>query len=1007
MNTRPIFAVLAVAITILSFGSRPAAQEIEFVSSSLWSGISDIEIAGNYAFLAMYNGLVIFDISDPENPVEVGKLFCKGEGTGVAVDGAYAYLADGSGGLRIIDISNRTQPVAVGIYDNPSAVNEVCVSGNYAYTVTEGEGIVILDVANKSNPAFLGSHQVNDVRYYDIVLRDTIAYIACPDNFGVFRYNISDPGNPRYESHYNISGGFSRLTIANDDYLIANNLGLHLYIFDISDPSDWDLVSTITGTGYDIRDVVYTSGYLLISTANQSARIEVHDFSDPSSPVFVNHYFHPDNFSLAWMANYGDNLVVATSIGILTLNINTAMQPVLIGSWDYDNNNGYSEDLLVDGDYVYVADGEDGLQIVNISDPSNPVGIGNYNSTGYSWGIAKSGNYVYLADGPGGTPIIDVSDPTDPQFVSSCPGGYDFQDVAISGNYAYLANTTYGLVIYNISGPSNPVFTGHYDTPGSAWDVLVSGNYAYIADALSGVQIINISNPASPTLAGSYDTPGTAFGLALENNHLYVADESGLIILDVSNPSDPSLLGQRSQSGSHGISLQGNLALVAMSDNGIEVIDISDPSNPSHLSWLITTGSSQMITISGDLGYIADGSSGLQVIDIHTPAVPILLSDYRMGGTAYDVAVEGNYAYVAENIGGIVSLDISNPAEPIVLSRLYQSNHWGAIAVQGNYAYVAGFTNGTFIFDISDPSNPDNIGSYYSGQGYPTAIHVDGNIAYIALSDAYDWLHSVNIAVPSSPSLIRSEASYHRTSELSMNDTLLFCAGGYLGIWDFADPGIFYHNWRYYNIPLEDLDVQGTYLFGACPDTGLMVYDISDVTSPVEVTFRDLLGAEEIELMDNYAVVGANGRGLFIYDISNPSNPVQVASTDISRSVTSIEVANNLIYVTDTYSLMIFSFPSTGIEAGAELPLTFSLSPNYPNPFNAATTIEFNLPTRAEVNVAIYDILGRRVTTLLEGEKQPGHHSLIWDARDAPSGIYFARLQINSKSEVIRMMLLK
>jgi hypothetical protein len=84
-----------------------------------------------------------------------------------------------------------------------------------------------------------------------------------------------------------------------------------------------------------------------------------------------------------------------------------------------------------------------------------------------------------------------------------------------------------------------------------------------------------------------------------------------------------------------------------------------------------------------------------------------------------------------------------------------------------------------------------------------------------------------------------------------------------------------------------------------------------------------------------------------------------------------------------------------------------SLLISYPNPFNAQTTISYSLPDAGSVMVLIYNLLGQRVTTLYEGTKMAGEHQIFWDAKDFPSGVYFARLEAGEKSQNIKMVLLK
>jgi len=72
------------------------------------------------------------------------------------------------------------------------------------------------------------------------------------------------------------------------------------------------------------------------------------------------------------------------------------------------------------------------------------------------------------------------------------------------------------------------------------------------------------------------------------------------------------------------------------------------------------------------------------------------------------------------------------------------------------------------------------------------------------------------------------------------------------------------------------------------------------------------------------------------------------------------------------------------------LPVRFELSQNFPNPFNPATHFEFGLPRDAHVKLALYDLLGREVAVLMDGELSAGYHQVTWDGGGFPSGVYLA-----------------
>jgi hypothetical protein len=83
------------------------------------------------------------------------------------------------------------------------------------------------------------------------------------------------------------------------------------------------------------------------------------------------------------------------------------------------------------------------------------------------------------------------------------------------------------------------------------------------------------------------------------------------------------------------------------------------------------------------------------------------------------------------------------------------------------------------------------------------------------------------------------------------------------------------------------------------------------------------------------------------------------------------------------------------------------LSQNYPNPFNATTVINYQLPVDDEVTLEVYNLFGQKVATLVDGEQQAGCRSVVWDASDISSGIYFYRLTAGDFTETKRMIVVK
>jgi hypothetical protein len=98
-------------------------------------------------------------------------------------------------------------------------------------------------------------------------------------------------------------------------------------------------------------------------------------------------------------------------------------------------------------------------------------------------------------------------------------------------------------------------------------------------------------------------------------------------------------------------------------------------------------------------------------------------------------------------------------------------------------------------------------------------------------------------------------------------------------------------------------------------------------------------------------------------------------------------------------------------DAPAGLPVAFALHQNQPNPFAASTRIGFALPVASRVRLEVYDLLGRRVRTLVNGFYPPGEHEVTWDRRGAGGalaspGLYFYRMEAGAYREKRRMVIL-
>jgi len=109
----------------------------------------------------------------------------------------------------------------------------------------------------------------------------------------------------------------------------------------------------------------------------------------------------------------------------------------------------------------------------------------------------------------------------------------------------------------------------------------------------------------------------------------------------------------------------------------------------------------------------------------------------------------------------------------------------------------------------------------------------------------------------------------------------------------------------------------------------------------------------------------------------------------------------NTTLTTETYQV------ATGIRDEPNLPVQYNLFANYPNPFNPSTMIAYDVPRRSNVQLSVYDVLGRKVATLVDDVQEPGSHHVQFNASNLSSGIYFYELRAGGISLHRKMVLLR
>jgi Uncharacterized conserved protein len=732
---------------------------------------------------------------------------------------------------------------------------------------------------------------------------------------------------------------------------VTNSHSNALEIVDVSDPARPVHKGSITdgagGATLKSPSFVFVYGNYAYVTSYQGSALEIIDVSDPANPVHKGsiadgaggaHLKGPMSVfvsgNYAYVTSYQGNAleIVDVSNPASPLHKGSLMNG---GGGTAPNLNG-ALSVFVSGNYAYVASYyNNALEIVDISDPANPVHKGNiadgaggaqlYNADS----VSVSGNYAYVTSATSNAlEIIDVSDPANPVHKSalldggvrgasgSAPYLDNPQSICISGNYAYIASLgSKALEIVDISDPAHPVHKGsvHNGEGGAKLSgvsfVFVSGDYAYMTSGLdSALEIIStgtvtatgvsVSTPSQ--LTGTFDLAGKNYGaytvvVTNPDGSFGILGSRFWILLPV--PTISSVLPTSgTTAGGTAVTITGSGFTGATSVNfgaaaGTGVTVISDSriivTSPPHLIGTVditvtTPGGTNAVSSSDQFTYrgiVPVVSSITPTTGPNTGSVgftSLAGSMFQSGATVVLVPVSDHMFYQSGMVSGTGGAKLSNPY---------------SVFASGNYAYVASSGNNALeIVDVSDPANPTHKGSIINGAGgaalsSPYSVYVSGTYAYVTSSNA---LEIVDVSDPANP--------VHKGS-------IADGAGG-----------------AKLQTPLS-VCVSGHYAYVASyQSNALEIVDISDPAHPVHKgSIADRTGGALLSLpysvfvSGNYAYVASSGNNaLEIVDVSDPANPVHRGSIADGTGGARLSEPHS-VFVSGAYAYMA-SYHSNALE---------------------------------------------------------------------------------------------
>ncbi|SYZ71916.1 exported hypothetical protein [Candidatus Zixiibacteriota bacterium] len=416
-----------------------------------------VDVRGRYAYVADWNGhidkgdLMVVDISNPATPVCVNYFqgFIGYHGPyDLQIYDSIMCMSTFYGNTAVLNLSDSVNPVVLGYIMSPKygATTGLDLQWPYCYTADYGRGMQVGDISNPENPQFLGGFSFfadNSISIFDLttmMVRGNYAYVFVQGP-GLVSLDVTDPTKPIVLDYDNITQDVYAFDI-DGNYAYKASQDFRIQITDISNPRDLKPIPDFYMPG-KANDIVTREN--LAYVADDSAGLKILDISDPRNIHIVGHY----------------NDIYFGGQEAMSIDI--------------------EDTLACIGDFS-------GMQVVNIKDPTHPVGLGRFTDQEYITDIKVRNRIAYLATETLGVTAIDFSDPNHPYllsfFRSICDEPFK---IRLQGKYALIGNTGCNgreIKVLDISDPADIKLASEINSNGNMGldAAIVGSRYIYSLD---------------------------------------------------------------------------------------------------------------------------------------------------------------------------------------------------------------------------------------------------------------------------------------------------------------------------------------------------------------------------------------------------------------------------------------------------------------------------------------------------------------------------------------------
>lgn len=462
------------------------------------------------------NGLQIIDITNPEIPI-LGDNVSIGYATDLEISGDYVFLTDAGGYLRVIDLNTLSEVSNITLPGYPRAIK---ITNNTAYVIAGMGGLRIIDISAPLIPVEIGFYQEGNRFFYDVVVKNDVAYVAAGLYQGLLLLDVSNATTVSKIGQWFTYGATAMgVFLAENHAYITQDMWIT--IVDVSGSGDPTYVSAIEEVMV-ANDVALYENFAYIASGQEG--IQTYDVSNPENPERL------DNYITGWWANCvnreGNFLYTCFSSNFEVLSLSLPQRPNNVASYNYSDK--YLVDNDIKDDLAFVATSEGGLSILDLQSLPTITELSTLTTTDYLRSVVVADNYAYISDDA--LRIVDVNIPEYPEEVAhvpNCDGPLTYHN-----NYVFALDDHSDLCIIDVSTPVSPTVITNYPVGDDFfYDIAINQQYLFIVES-GRLVILDLFVLDRPQEIHQFRTPGFGGRIALKDDLIYLANGgAGLLTL--------------------------------------------------------------------------------------------------------------------------------------------------------------------------------------------------------------------------------------------------------------------------------------------------------------------------------------------------------------------------------------------------------------------------------------------------------------------------------------------